>query len=685
MTEEVWFDVDDGGSGEVWFDVPDNTPSFRQLLESEASLPQKAASGFLSGVAGLGDLADVVHRYNPLNFDGALYSDAPPEFSLGDTIRSGIDWATGVEGSTNIGGDSLAHKIGEYLPSVLMGPGVIGTTGAAKGLVSGTGAKNLTKLLAADAGLGTAGYVGEQLGGPVGEIAAVLGTSSLPLAGQKLYSALVDVPSESQALIKAFKVPETQVNKVAPSLESLKAQGIITPPSSTTPFQDIAKNLEDAMTSSRSTIADALKGTERTIADVWPSSSMLGPKVKSGADSKAALSALTTEQDNLIKYALLKKSPPPLGVDELQHAENLLSKYKGLESAAKLGDKKASSIIKALDETIDNTPISGPELWDLRQSYDSSASWNKIEPKGKSLAYRAMRDDLQKQLLDLGGPGTDKLFDDFAAQMKAEKSILKLKGAEKKGTTQAPSKLQEVFGNTAKATLAKTVGIGHMPPVKPETSLRQAFGNTASQQFAKWEGPKELVRTGAIASGSQIGPLGNKQQKQDRKEPEESSTSFNSTTTRDLVEEAIRKAEANMKKEDVIYKDNRDLEPLVKAVTYVESRGKKDAVSPKGATGLMQIMPATAREIAEELGIEDYDLRDPKTNTLFGTHYLKKMLKMFGDPELALAAYNWGPGNMKKLLKRTGATSFEEIQHYLPSETKKYVPSVLKRLKTVQV
>ena len=69
--------------------------------------------------------------------------------------------------------------------------------------------------------------------------------------------------------------------------------------------------------------------------------------------------------------------------------------------------------------------------------------------------------------------------------------------------------------------------------------------------------------------------------------------------------------------------------PIADAVQWQESRGKADAISTKGATGLMQIMPDTAREIAKELGVKDYDLKDPATNRAFGEYYLKKMLAMF--------------------------------------------------------
>lgn len=129
--------------------------------------------------------------------------------------------------------------------------------------------------------------------------------------------------------------------------------------------------------------------------------------------------------------------------------------------------------------------------------------------------------------------------------------------------------------------------------------------------------------------------------------------------------------------------DINDLAPnLVRAVTSVESAGNPKAVSAKGAQGLMQVMPATAKEIAAELGVKKYDLSDPETNLRFGAHYLQKMLGLFdGDLELALTAYNQGPNRVKNLLKITGGKSFEDIKDRLGPDGKQYAAKVIARLK----
>lgn len=115
---------------------------------------------------------------------------------------------------------------------------------------------------------------------------------------------------------------------------------------------------------------------------------------------------------------------------------------------------------------------------------------------------------------------------------------------------------------------------------------------------------------------------------------------------------------------------------LVKAVMQVESGGKQEAVSSKGARGLMQIMPATARD----LGI---DANDPQQNVEGGSRYLAQQLNKFGNESLALAAYNWGPNNIKRAMAKVRAEgkrpTWANIKAYVkvPKETREYVDKVL--------
>jgi soluble lytic murein transglycosylase-like protein len=82
---------------------------------------------------------------------------------------------------------------------------------------------------------------------------------------------------------------------------------------------------------------------------------------------------------------------------------------------------------------------------------------------------------------------------------------------------------------------------------------------------------------------------------------------------------------------------------LLHAVVIVESAYRTRAISPTGAAGLTQLMPATAAA----LGVRDRF--DPEANLLGGANYLAKLLAQFGDVRLALAAYNAGPGRVAAL------------------------------------
>ena len=107
---------------------------------------------------------------------------------------------------------------------------------------------------------------------------------------------------------------------------------------------------------------------------------------------------------------------------------------------------------------------------------------------------------------------------------------------------------------------------------------------------------------------------------------------------------------------------------LINAIIWVESRFQPRAKSPAGARGLMQLMPATAAELARKMGKHRAAPYDPEFNVAAGSLYLKKLVDKYdGDVRLALAAYHAGSGNVDKWIAGDG----------LPPMSEEYVALVL--------
>jgi soluble lytic murein transglycosylase len=136
-------------------------------------------------------------------------------------------------------------------------------------------------------------------------------------------------------------------------------------------------------------------------------------------------------------------------------------------------------------------------------------------------------------------------------------------------------------------------------------------------------------------------------------------------------EETIRKVSAE-----------HDLEPtFVAAVVYTESRFRPDARSHRGAYGLMQLLPETAKFIQKRSGIEG-DWRDPETNLRIGTWYLGYLEDRYvGDERLMLAAYNSGESQVDAWISDGGFDVGEDIPF---KETREYVDNVLEARQTYE-
>jgi len=128
----------------------------------------------------------------------------------------------------------------------------------------------------------------------------------------------------------------------------------------------------------------------------------------------------------------------------------------------------------------------------------------------------------------------------------------------------------------------------------------------------------------------------------------------------------------------------RGLDPwLVAAVVRVESNFRPLATSPRGARGLMQLLPDTARWVSSRLGEDHFFedlLYDPETNVRLGTWYLADLLREFdGRVPVALAAYNAGRGTVQRWLADETWDGSEQRLDVVPyGETRRFVAKVLR-------
>lgn len=125
--------------------------------------------------------------------------------------------------------------------------------------------------------------------------------------------------------------------------------------------------------------------------------------------------------------------------------------------------------------------------------------------------------------------------------------------------------------------------------------------------------------------------------------------------------------------EEVLMKHNVPVE--LKYLAIVESALNPKARSRVGATGLWQFMYPTGRQYNLEINSFIDQRSDPIKSTNAAAKYLSELYTTFGNWELALASYNYGPGNVSKAIRRAnGQTNYWKLRKYLPKETQAYVP-----------
>lgn len=122
----------------------------------------------------------------------------------------------------------------------------------------------------------------------------------------------------------------------------------------------------------------------------------------------------------------------------------------------------------------------------------------------------------------------------------------------------------------------------------------------------------------------------------------------------------------------------------LKYLSIIESALNPRAVSRVSAVGLWQFMSATGRFYGLHQDWYIDERMDPERATDAACRYLRDLYRMFNDWELALAAYNTGPGNVRRAIRRSGyKKTFWEIYNYLPRETRSYVPQFIAMIYTL--
>lgn len=126
--------------------------------------------------------------------------------------------------------------------------------------------------------------------------------------------------------------------------------------------------------------------------------------------------------------------------------------------------------------------------------------------------------------------------------------------------------------------------------------------------------------------------------------------------------------------------EKRNMPMELALLPFIESAFNPHAVSVAQAAGMWQFVPGTGRDYNLHQNMFKDDRRSVIKSTDAALSYLQKLHGMFGDWQLALAAYNWGEGSVQRAIKKSkaagGGTDFESLAPYMPAETRNYVPKL---------
>ena len=130
----------------------------------------------------------------------------------------------------------------------------------------------------------------------------------------------------------------------------------------------------------------------------------------------------------------------------------------------------------------------------------------------------------------------------------------------------------------------------------------------------------------------------------------------------------------------VVELEKRNMPTELALLPFIESAFNPQALSSAKAAGMWQFMAATGRDFNLKQTMFQDDRRDVLASTDAALNYLEKLYGMFGDWQLALAAYNWGEGSVQRAIAKATAagqpTDFNSLSAYMPAETRNYVPKL---------
>ena len=126
--------------------------------------------------------------------------------------------------------------------------------------------------------------------------------------------------------------------------------------------------------------------------------------------------------------------------------------------------------------------------------------------------------------------------------------------------------------------------------------------------------------------------------------------------------------------------EKRNMPMELALLPFIESAFNPQALSSANASGMWQFIPSTGRDFNLKQNMFQDERRDILASTDAALNYLQKLYGMFGDWQLALAAYNWGEGSVQRAINKAqaagGPTDFNGLSAYMPAETRNYVPKL---------